>query len=73
MTALLSAKLIVSTRDGSVGYLEQNVHAGLAPRVFRMIAGSDYLEHCSLEAFNIDGARARFYGTNYKICEMEVG
>ena len=48
MTALLSVKLIVSTRDGSHGYLEQNNHPQLAPRVFRLASDGEFLEQCSL-------------------------
>ena len=73
MTALLSVKLIVSTRDGSHGYLEQNNHPQLAPRVFRLASDGEFLEQCSLESFNVEGNRARRYGTNFKLCDMEAG
>lgn len=71
--SIVSVKLIVSTRDGSHGYLEQVTHKGLTPRVFRLASDGVFFEHCTLEAFNIDGARARFYGTNFKADDFIVG
>ena len=67
----LSVKLIVSNRDGSHGYLEQNTP--LAPRVFRLASDGESLEHCSFEAFNVEGNRARRYGSIYKVSDMVVG
>ena len=70
---MITAKLIVSPRDGSHGYIETNHHPKLAPRVFRLASDGVFLEHCSKEAFDAEGNRARRYGTNFKCDEMEVG
>jgi hypothetical protein len=71
--ALISAKIVISAKDGSIGFLEQSKYKGIEGRVFRLAREGVFMEQCSLDAFNADGARARWYGTNYNLDEIEVG
>lgn len=47
--------------DGRMVMIEPSVKAGLTRRAFRR-NDSGHLEYCTLDAWERDGSRARFYG-----------
>ena len=72
---MMSAKLVISTKDGSTGYAETWGERDLfTGRVFFLAdAATGYLDTCQLDAFNIEGKRARKYGTVWRIEDLMLG